>query len=172
LNGSSPKTSRTYLMKFSPGLILIGILLMLAGCVSNTKEVSLTFEIADGYSGPIFVIGHKSIAAQFDKLEPVPQDGIVLKSSLSVFWEKRLSDLVFTYRSGRRISPGDANHVDHNIHVWDVGGGGRPFGGGEVRYLIFYIGTYEDCFSSRGSALSFDSIQAIVANRIANTKRP
>ncbi len=159
-------------MKFSHGLILIVILLMLAGCVSKTKEASLTFEIADGYVGPVFVIGHKSIAAQFNEAESIPHDGIVLKSSLSVFWEKRLSDIVFTYRGGRRISPGDASHVDNDIHVWDVGGGGRPFEGGEVRYLIFYIGTYEDCFSSRTSTLSFDLIQATVANMIANIEKP
>ena len=155
-------------MRFLTGLLLVFILFMLDGCLNDLKKTGLTFEVADEYVGPVFLIGHESVAAQFNAMEVVPRDGIVLKSSLDALFGKKLSDIAFIYRSGRRISPGDASHVDHDIHVWDVGGGGRPFKGGEVRYLIFYIGTYEDCFSSKTSTLSFDSIQVIVANKIAD----
>lgn len=117
---------------------------MLLSSDAQAADQTPRFLVPNDFRGPVYLIGNSKIPKKLQGEIEIGKTGIIFCSTLKPVKHKTLSDIIFRFKDGRRLAPGDADTTDENIHVWNVALGSGVIDGRYLEYIVVFIGTSKE----------------------------
>ncbi len=136
-----------------------------ASCSTQNSVAPLEIIVPRGFRGPVYFIGSENASGEFYGKVQIPSNGVLIRSSVDAFKGRALKDLIFEYEDGSRILPADADALEDELHVWNVGLGTGKIKGEAVGYIVFYIGRLYERNNARTDLIDKNKIYEILHSR-------